>query len=395
MKKGGCVVVRSLSLGFFILLASLGACLNLVWAAEPIRMGMVASISGWGGFVGSQQKDAVLAIVEEINRKGGVLGRPIEVLIEDDKSTPTNAVIAATKLVRDLKVVALIGPTLPDSGMAMIPTAEQEKVPFVVGVPLPGEHKKWVFHLGPSEETTAEATLDMAVSLTKGRHIALIYEGTHIGRTGNKIFSRDIARYPGASLVAKETFEITDTSMVSQMTKIKASKPDVLVVYAGGSAAAIIARNYKQLGMATPVVTANVAQGPDFVKLGGQVAEEAGWIIPVWKMSVVEKLPVDDPFRKTVYEPVKKLFQDKYGKDKQFAIYHAPLVDCVNIVSAAIRLAGSDNRAAVRDALEKVRYEGLISPYACTAETHRGAPDAKAILIMAKLKNGDFVPFTP
>jgi hypothetical protein len=58
-------------------------------------------------------------------------------------------------------------------------------------------------------------------------------------------------------------------------------------------------------------------------------------------------------------------------------------------------MAGSDNRAAIRDAQEKVRYEGLISPYACTPETHRGAPDAKAILVMSKLKNGDFVPFKP
>jgi branched-chain amino acid transport system substrate-binding protein len=290
MKKSTCVMKRTLFLGVFPAIVILILCHSILRAAEPIRMGMVASISGWGGFVGNQQRDAVMAVVEDINHKGGVLGRPIEVLIEDDRSMPTTAVIAATKLVRDLKVVALIGPTLPDSGMAMIPISEQEQMPFVVGVPLPGDFKKWSFHLGPSEENTAEATLEMAVNLTKGKRIALIYEGTNIGKTGAKIFTRDISHYPGASLVAKETFEITDTSMISQMTNLRAAKADVLVVYAGGSAAAIIARNYKQLGMTVPVVTANVAQGPDFIKLGGQVAEEAGWIIPVLKMSLLRNI---------------------------------------------------------------------------------------------------------
>jgi branched-chain amino acid transport system substrate-binding protein len=363
------------------------------WAAEPIKIGMVASLSGWGGFVGGQQRDAVMAVVEDINRKGGVLGRPLQVLVEDDQSQPTTAVVAATKLVRDRNVVALIGPSLPDSGMAMIPISEQEQVPFMLGVPCPAEPRHWSFALGPNEDSTAEATLEIALGVNHAKRVALIYETTQVGKAGDRAFTKGIPKHPGVSLVAKEVIEHTDTSMVPQMTKIKASKPDVLVVYAGGAAAANIAKNYKQLGMTTPVVTANIAQGPDFLKLAGPIAEEYGWIFPVWKMSVAEMLPADDPFRKNVYEPAKKLFQDKYGKDKPLAIYHAPLTDCVNIVTAAIKYAGSDNRAAIRDALEKVQCDGLISPYHGNADSHRGSSDARAILVDTKLKNGEFVPY--
>ncbi len=395
MKKGVCGAVRIMSLGVFVVLLALMAGQSFLFAAEPIKVGMVASISGWGGFVGSQQRDGVVAFTEEINRKGGVLGRQIDVVLEDDKSLPTNAVIAATKLVRDLKVVALIGPTLPDPGMAMVPIAEQEHVPYVCGCPVPGEFKKWVFHLGPSDETSAEAVLDMAVALKKGNRIALIYEATYLGKTGLKVFNKEISKYPGVALVAKETFEVGDSNVVPQLTKIKAAKPDVLVVYSGGANAALVAKNYKQLGMTTPVVTAMNAGAPDFAKLAGQIAEEAGWVIPVWKMVVAEKLPPSDPFRQFVYEPRKKVFQDKYGKDKQLAVYQAPLIDCINVVSAAIALAGTDKREAVRDALEKVRYDGLISPYRCTPQTHWGSPTAKTMLMMARMKGGDFVLYTP
>jgi branched-chain amino acid transport system substrate-binding protein len=393
MKEHVALVVAKAAM--FVVLFSVGILAAVVplQASEPIRIGMVASITGFGAMVGSNQKDAVIAVVEDINRKGGVLGRQIEVIIEDDKSIPTNAVIAATKLVRDLKVVALIGPSLPDSGMAMIPTAEQEQVPFIVGTPIPGELKKWVFHLGPSEESTAEAVLGFALNTLRAKRIALMYEVTNYGKTGLKIFTRDIPNHPGVSLVAKETFEVTDTNMVPQMARIKAAKPDLIVLYSGGPHSGTVAKNYKQLGITVPVLTANAAQGPDFLMIGGRIAEEAGWMIPVWKMSVVERLPLDDPFRKTVYEPFKNVFQDKYGKDRPIAVFHAPLVDCVNIVTAAIKLAGTDDRAAVRDALEKLNYDGLISPFACTPQTHRGSP--RSLLVLTKLRQGEFVPYAP
>ena len=90
-------------------------------AAEPIKVGAIVSVTGPGGMIGTPMRDAFVALVEDFNRKGGVQGRPIQLYIEDDKTNPTNAVVSATKLVRDMNVALLMGPTISDSAMAMIP----------------------------------------------------------------------------------------------------------------------------------------------------------------------------------------------------------------------------------------------------------------------------------
>src|SRR5512139_179593 len=78
-------------------------------AAEPIKIGVILSITGRGGFLGTPEKEAITAVVEEVNRKGGLFGRQIELYFEDDQSNPTNSAIAATKLIRDKKVCCLLG----------------------------------------------------------------------------------------------------------------------------------------------------------------------------------------------------------------------------------------------------------------------------------------------
>jgi branched-chain amino acid transport system substrate-binding protein len=81
-------------------------------AAEPIKIGSIFSITGWAGALGTPPKEAIEIVVDEVNRKGGVLGRQIEIAYEDDQSNPTNSAIAATKLIGDRKVSVLLGSTL-------------------------------------------------------------------------------------------------------------------------------------------------------------------------------------------------------------------------------------------------------------------------------------------
>ena len=120
-------------------------------AAEPIKIGVVSSITGPTAFIGTPQKDLITAVVESTNKHGGLLGRQVELFLEDDQSQATNAVIAVAKLARDRKVAAIVGPSNTDSGMAMIPTCDQEQVPFVLTAPCIGDYKKWVFYLGAGD----------------------------------------------------------------------------------------------------------------------------------------------------------------------------------------------------------------------------------------------------
>jgi branched-chain amino acid transport system substrate-binding protein len=82
------------------------------------------SITGPYGFIGTPQKEVFTAMIDDINAKGGIKGRPLELYYEDDKSIPTNAVIAATKLIKDKKVIAIVGTSTSDSALAIVPVCE-------------------------------------------------------------------------------------------------------------------------------------------------------------------------------------------------------------------------------------------------------------------------------
>jgi branched-chain amino acid transport system substrate-binding protein len=391
MKCTGGFVVKSLLVAVLMILTFVGAPLLKASAAEPIKVGAVLSISGWAGFIGTPMKEAMVAIVEDTNKKGGIKGRPIELYIEDDKSNPTTAVIATTKLARDVKVSVLMGPATADSGMAMIPIAEQEQVPFAVSGPVIAPLKKWVFHVTPSDLISSAAVLEYAVKDLGGKRIAVIHDTANFGMTGMKVFNAEIAKYPSASIIIEEKFDTTDTNVIPQLTKIKAANPDVMIVQAPGGQAAVIAKNYKQLGMKTIVVGPPAVTTPEFLKIAGNAAEEGPWILLGGKIMIAEKLSANDPYRRNLYEPFKKLMKEKYP-DRPIMVFHSVAHDAIRIVIEALKAAGSDDRSAIRNALETVKYEGTMGPYACSPTDHRGIIVYNGLPVV--VKNGDFVLYT-
>jgi branched-chain amino acid transport system substrate-binding protein len=391
MKRTGGILRNSIVVTLSLILLILCVPVMKAGAAEPIKVGVVLSISGWAGFIGTPMKEALVAIVEDTNKKGGIKGRPLELYIEDDKSNPTNAVIATTKLARDIKVSVLMGPATADAGMAMIPIAEQEQVPFAVSGPVIAPFKKWVFHVTPSDLVSSAAVIEYAVKELGGKKIAVIHDTANFGMTGMKVFNAEIGKYPGSSIVIAEKFETTDTNVIPQLTKIKAANPDVLIVQAPGGQAAVIAKNYKQLGMKMTVTGPPAVTTPEFLKIGGSVAEESPWILLGGKIMVAERLAPSDPWRKNLYEPFKKIMRDKYG-DKPIMVFHSVAHDAIHIVIEALKTAGSDDRNAVRNALESVKYEGTMGPYACTPTDHRGIIVYNGLPVV--VKNGDFSLYT-
>jgi branched-chain amino acid transport system substrate-binding protein len=373
-------------LGFFFGLASTPAA-----AAEPpIKIGIVMPITGPGGFMGTPMKEAAVAIFEGINAKGGINGRKVEYIIEDDQSNPTKAVVAATKLIRDEKVCVIIAASLADSDAAMIPTVEQEQVPMLVSGPLVAPYKKWVFHLGPGDERGAAHIMDFVVNQMGAKKIGLMRDTAVYGSEGSKFYNIYAKKYPGVSIVIDEKMEMTDTNVIPQLTKIKAAKPDVMIIHSLISGP--IAKNYKQLGMTTPVFGSHAMPSPQFLAQAGTIAEESKWIMTASKLLIGEKLPANDSFRKNVYEPFKKMLRDKYGPTKEMNVFHPAIHDGCMAAIEGLKLAGTDNRAALRDAIEKVKFDGMVGFYTCLPGDHQCDP--KDTMPEMMVKGGEFVPYT-
>jgi len=359
-------------------------------AAEPIKVGVVLSVTGWGGMIGTPMKEAFIALADDFNKKGGLTGRPIQLYIEDDQSNPTNGVVAATKLVKDVKVAILMGPTITDTGMAMISIAEQEQVPFAITGPVIIPLKKWVFQVTPSDSLNLAYMLEYAVNHMKAKRIAVLHDTAMFGNTGWKVVQSEIKRYPDASVVIEEKFDVADTSVIPQLTKIKAANPDVMLIQSTGASSGVIAKNYKQLGMKIPVVAPPSAGTPEFFQIGGAIAEESKWVFLTAMATVGEQIPPSDWWRKTHYDPFVKIMQEKYGESKRVMIFHAVAYDDIRVVLEALKVAGTDSRAAVRDAFEKIRYVGMNGTIAFTPDDHRGI--TKWFGAAAAIKNGAFTP---
>lgn len=109
------------------------------------------------------------------------------------------------------------------------------------------------------------------------------------------------------------------------------------------------------------------------------------------KAAVAGKLSPNDPYRKNIYEPFKKILQQRFGPSADVLLFHALGYDGIKVAIEALKIAGSDDRAALRDALEKVRWEGFVGPFSCTPTDHLGAAAAARIFLI--LKNGELLPY--
>ena len=343
-------------------------------AAEPIKIGVVLCITGWGGFLGTPTKEAITIVAEDINRRGGVIGRPIELYFEDDQSNPTNSAIAATKLIRDTKVSVVIGSTLTVLCMPMLPIVEREQVPNLslgagheITVPL----KKWVFRIPLTDYRLSPIMLKFTVDTLGARKIALLHGTDASGMMGAQGIVDNVSKY-GASIVITERFDPKDTTMIAQLTKIKAANPDAIILYGTAAPGAVIAKNYQQIGMKTPVVASHGVPTTEFLKLAPKAVEGGHWILYGVKPLYAEQLPPDDLWRKSIYEPFQKVLKEKYGKT-EVNPFHSNGYDVMHIVAQAIKIAGTDDRAAIRDALEKVKFKGMLNcEFAYSPTDHDG-----------------------
>lgn len=151
--------IRFLTFLIFLVVAFLS---GNSFAKEPIKIGAILSITGPASFIGEPEKNTILMLAEEINKKGGINGRPLQVIIEDSKSEETQAVLSARKLIEKDKVVAIIGPSTTGESMAVIPIVTQAKIPMVslaagTGITQPVKERYWIFKTAQYDRSAVEA----------------------------------------------------------------------------------------------------------------------------------------------------------------------------------------------------------------------------------------------
>ena len=362
---------------------------TLAWtahAADPIRIGSVLSVTGPAAFLGDPELKTLQQYVESINKAGGVLGRPLELVHYDDGSDANKANGFTKRLLDDDHVDLIVGGTTTGATMSMVPLVEKAGVPFISlagAVVVIEPVKKWVFKTPHTDRMAAEKVFeDMKKrGFTK---IALLSETSGFGQSGRKETEAVAARY-GITLVANETYGAKDTDMSPQLTKIKGTAGvQAVFVFGLGQGPALVTKNYKQLGITLPLYHAHGVASEEFIKLAGPAAE--GVRLPAAALLVANKLSDKDP-QKAVALGYIRAFEGRWKTDVSTFGGHA--YDGLMLAVDAIKRAGGTDKAKVRDALEATKgFVGTGGVVNMSATDHLGL-DLSAFR-MLEIKNSDW-----
>jgi branched-chain amino acid transport system substrate-binding protein len=349
------------------------------FAAEPIRIGAIFSVTGPAAFLGEPERNTARMLEEEINRQGGLLGRKIELVVYDDESDPTKAVIAVDRLLKKDKVSAIIGPSTTGSTMAIAPKAEEAKVPLVscaAAIDIVSPVRKFVFKT-PQSDVLAVRQIYRHAKKAGIRKMAILTASDAFGAAGRKEL-KELAGKFDMMIVADEVFGPKDTDMNAQLAKIKGTPAQAIVCWGTNPGPAVVARNRTQLGIAMPLYMSHGVASNKFIELAGKENAE-GILLPAGRLIVDEQVAAKHPQKKLLA---------KYAGDYEKR-FKAPVssfggyaYDALSLLAHAIKAGKSAEPAAVRDALEKTRgFWATTGEFTFTPADHNGLTEEAFVMV--------------
>ena len=368
-RLGACVLV----LGGMVLFHAVAE------AAEPIRIGAIFSVTGPASFLGEPERNTAKMLEEDLNKAGGLLGRKVEVIVYDDESDTTKAVTAVDRLVKRDRVVAVVGPSTSGSSLAILPKIEEAQIPLLscaAAKKIADPVKKWVFKTPQSDSLAVGKIFEHARKSGIGK-LAILTASDAFGAAGREEL-KGLAPQAGISIVADEVFGPKDTDMTAQLTRVKGTDAQAIVVWGTNPGPAVIARNRVQLKITTPLYMSHGVASNKFIELAGPENAE-GILLPVGRIMVEGQIPANHP-QKPVLSSYIKEYERRFKQPVSAFGGHA--WDALMLLRQAIRSAKSAEPAAIRDALEKIRgFQGTAGAFTFTPEDHAGLTEDAFVMV--------------
>lgn len=360
-------------------------------AHAEIRIGAILSVTGPASFLGDPEKKTLEMYVADINAKGGVNGQQIKLFVYDDGGDPNQARTFGTRALEQDQVDALLAGSTTATSMALIPLAEDAKVPlinFAGAVQAVFPAKPYIFKTPHTDLMACEKIFEdlKKRGLTK---IGMISGKDAFGASMRGQCMTVTKKY-GIEVLQDETYGPSDTDMTPQLTNIKGKAGIQAVVNPGfGQGPAIVTRNYKQLDIKVPLYESHGVGSKQYIDLAGAAAN--GVRLPASALLVAEKLSDSDPQKKVVVG-YKKTYEQKTGQPVSTFGGHA--YDGLMILVDAMKRAKSADKTKVRDEIEKTKnFMGTGGVVNMSPTDHLGL-DLTAFR-MLEIKNGDWTLVNP
>lgn len=368
-----------ISLFLFTVLALTSSCASTQNTASDhatVNIGFFGDLTGPTFNFGLSAKNGVLMAADEINQAGGINGRQIDIVIEDDKGSPEEAAQVTGKLIDRYQVIAIIGAGASGNSLASAPKAQSAHVPLIAPSstnPAVTQVGDYIFRACFIDAFQGEVMAKFAANTLKAKRAAIMLDfNSPYSRGLTDFFEFSFAKL-GGEISVKQSYSQGDPDYRGQLSAIKAANPDVIYIPGYYGDVAIIAKQARQLGLTVPLLGADGWDAPELWELGGDNLNGS---------YISNHYSADDP-SETIQKFVHS-YRQRYGNLTPDA--HAALAyDALRFLAEAIQRAGTTDGPKLRDALAETKnfagVTGIIS-----MDRDRNAVKPAVILKLEDLK---------
>lgn len=351
--------------------------------AQSFKIGSSVGLTGYIAAIDRPWRDGVQLAVDTLNAKGGVSGRKLELVVEDNRSEPQEAVTVYRKMIQSDKVQAFASGCLSAGTFAAAPFVARAQLPMLLCSILPANEAeiKWAFSTLPVARFEVEKRLEYLRDATQIKKIGVLHDPTPYALLQKGVAEKVTANF-GLELVGVESYKQDDADMSVQINKLHAAGAGAILKIGVGGSSVTIARNVKSLGL--PTLVFNSADDLAVLRPGGEVLGDK-FLFILSPTQTFDVLP-DGPLKRTIAEFTGP-WRAKHGeRDPNWA---ARGWDAVKILVAGAEKAKSFDGPKLRDAIETLTYQGSAGLYEFTEKNHAGI--AQNPYRVAKVEGGKLI----
>lgn len=372
-------------MSFFTRLLALLVLAGAAHGAEPIKIGHYGSLTGRDAAFGVATRKGVLLAVEDLNAKGGVLGRPLEYLVEDIQSKPGESATAVKKLIARDKVVAVIGANASANSLEAGPVCQNAKIPMMAissTNPRVTEIGDYIFRICFIDPFQGAVLAKFAHDSLHAKRVALLTAVNSPYSVGLSHVLREDFTARGGKIVAEQKYSEGDKDFRAQLTALRSAKPDVIAATGFYTEAALICLQARSLGLDIPIIGGDGWEAPQLVELGGKAVE--GTYFSTY-FSPENNAPEVQSFVQR--------YQARWNGETPEAV-SALGYDAMYLIAAAIRQAGTTESAKLRAAIAATKdFPGVTGR--TTIDEKRNSSKAAVMLKVSGGKTVFFESVTP
>jgi len=364
------------------------------FAADPIKIGLSGPFTGGSSPMGVSMRDGVKLAAAEINAKGGVLGRKIELIERDDQADNPRGIQVTQELINKEGVVAAVGFINTGVSLAAQRFYQEAKIPVINNVAtgslvtkqfLPPEFPdNYVFRTSCNDTIQSAMIVEEAIDHRKFTKVAILADSTNYGQLGRADLEKALAA-KGITPVAVEKFNIKDVDMTAQLLKSKEAGAQAILTYGIGPELAQIANGMEKLGWKVPMIGSWTLSMGNFIDNAGKNGDGA-------RMPETFIQEPSTPKRKEFIAAYLKAYNPPNGRIPS-PVSAAQGYDSMYLLAAAIQQAGSTNGVKIREALENLneKIDGVVTTYdhPYTHDNHEAI--TKNMVVMGEVMDGHVV----